>query len=184
MPGRQVAKLTGMNKNKLCWLAALASTCALMATAGEQAHWKWRDANGHIQYSDLPPPKTVAPKDILIRPMPAPPSLVPAASAASAPAASAAASEVAPAVSDVDPALEAKRKQAEQEETAKRKAEETRIAQARAQSCERARAALRTLESGVRIARTNVKGEREFLDDGGREQETQVARGIVASDCR
>ena len=174
MPGRQVAKLTGMNKNKLCWLAALASTCALMATAGEQAHWKWRDANGHIQYSDLPPPKTVAPKDILIRPMPAPQSL----------AASAAASEVAPAVSDVDPALEAKRKQAEQEETAKRKAEETRIAQARAQSCERARAALRTLESGVRIARTNVKGEREFLDDGGREQETQVARGIVASDCR
>ena len=32
------------------------------------AQWKWRGANGQMQYSDLPPPPGVAEKDILQRP--------------------------------------------------------------------------------------------------------------------
>jgi len=38
--------------------------CALPA----QAQWKWRDAAGHVQYSDLPPPSGTPEKDILGRP--------------------------------------------------------------------------------------------------------------------
>lgn len=144
-----------------------------------QAQWKWKDERGQVQYSDLPPPKGTPPERILQRPQPAPPPLVRGASAplaaASAPAAGASA---------VDPALDARRKQAEQDEAARRQAEEARAAQVRAANCERARSALRTLEGGTRIARTNDKGEREFLDDAQRARETQEARQVVQSDCR
>jgi hypothetical protein len=42
---------------------------------------------------------------------------------------------------------------------------------------------MRTLDSGVRIARTNEKGEREFLDDKARAQEVQRTRDALASEC-
>ena len=42
---------------------------ALMAlTSIAHAQWKWRDADGRTQYSDRPPPPSVADKDILQRP--------------------------------------------------------------------------------------------------------------------
>ena len=45
-------------------LAALLLCVALPA----QAQWKWKDANGKVQYSDLPPPAGTPEKDILQRP--------------------------------------------------------------------------------------------------------------------
>lgn len=145
------------------------------------AQWKWRDASGRIQYSDLPPPSSVPERNVLQRPRPAaivaPPPPEGAASAALA-------ASVPAADSTVDPALEAKRKQAEQEEAAKRQAEEQRVAQVRQQNCERARANLRTMESGQRLARINEKGEREIIDDAARARETAQARQAIASECR
>lgn len=155
----------------------------LLAASGmAAAQWKWRDANGRIQYSDLPPPSGVPERNVLQRPRPpaivAPPP--PVEGAASAPlAASAPGAE-----NTVDPALEAKRKQAEQEEAAKRQAEEQRLAQVRQQNCERARANLRTMDSGQRLARINEKGEREIIDDAARARETAQARQAIASECR
>lgn len=156
-------------------LALLGAAVALPAAA----QWKWRGVNGQIQYSDLPPPPGVAEKDILQRPgnsamRGAPPAAAPAASSASAPLLSPKA---------LEPELEAKRKKAEQEQAEKQKAEEQRIAAAKADNCKRAREQMRSIESGMRMARVNEKGEREILDDKGREDEMKRARDMVSSDC-
>jgi len=139
------------------------------------AQWKWRDKGGQVQYSDLPPPSGVAEQDILQRPSGGqrhmPP--LPAASAASA---------ITPRT--VDPELEAKRKKAEQDESAKKKAQDDKVAASRAESCQRAKSYLRTLDDGIRITRTKPNGEREFLDDKQRAEEVQRTRGVIASDCK
>lgn len=149
---------------------ALVGACVALPAA---AQWKWRGANGQIQYSDLPPPPGVAEKDILSRPS------ATASRAAAAPAASA--PPLAP--KGVDSELDAKRKKAEQEEAAKAKAEEQRVAAAKAENCRRARDQIRTLESGMRMARVNDKGEREVLDDKMRAEEMKRARDLANSDC-
>lgn len=160
-----------------CRLAALTLALVGAALAGPAvAQWKWRAANGQIQYSDLPPPPGVAEKDILLRPTGATlraqaATVVPAASAASQPGKA------------VDPELEAKRKKAEQEDAAKAKAEEQRVAAAKAENCSRAREQLRTLDSGIRIARINEKGEREILDDKSRADELKRARDVASANC-
>lgn len=161
-----------------------ALTCAAVLGAllavPAQAQWKWRDKNGQTQYSDLPPPAGVAESDILQRP-----TVAQRGAAAAAPAASGAASG-APALAPKgsDPALEAKRRQAEQEVAAKKKAEDEKVAIAKADNCLRAKAQMRTLDSGVRIARTNDKGEREFMDDAARAAEAKRTQGIIASECK
>ena len=147
------------------------------------AQWKWRDKAGQTQYSDLPPPAGTAEADILLRPNAG------QRRAAAAPVAAAAASDAASAAPRLapkasEPELEAKRRKVEEEAAAKKKAEEARMAVARADNCVRAKAQVRTMESGVRVTRTNEKGEREFLDDATRATEAQRSRGIVASDCK
>ena len=47
--------------------ARSASRRASLALPAE-AQWKWKDKNGHIQYSDLPPPTGTPEKDILMQP--------------------------------------------------------------------------------------------------------------------
>jgi len=54
----------------------------------------------------------------------------------------------------------------------------------RAENCTRAKGQLKTLEDGIRMARTNANGEREILDDKGRADEMQRTRQIISSDCR
>ncbi|HWP18883.1 MAG TPA: DUF4124 domain-containing protein [Burkholderiaceae bacterium] len=162
--------------------ASLALLLGLAVCLPAAAQWKWRDAAGKVQYSDRPPPASVPEKDILQRPggalriaAPAPV----AAAAASAPEASAK-----PAAPAVDKELEARKKKEEQEREAKRRAEEEKLAKARAENCARARSYQQSLESGMRIARTNDKGEREILDDAARAQEMERTRQVIASDCK
>lgn len=166
-------------------IALLAAALALTLALPVSAQWKWRDKTGQTQYSDLPPPAGVTEQDILQRPMigqrkaPTATAVLPTASAASgaaaAPLLAAKASE---------PELEAKRKKVEQEEAAKKKAEETRQAALRAEACTRAQGNLRTFDAGVRVSRTNDKGEREYLDDTARAAEARRAREIIATQCR
>jgi len=165
-------------------MAAAAAVLVLVSLPAE-AQWKWKDKGGRIQYSDLPPPVGTPEQDILSKPTAprrtgaAAPIAASAASAASAPA-TVTAGAPAP---KVDPEFEAKRKRAEGEVTARNKAEEDRIAAAKADNCSRARAQLRTFESGIRVTRTNEKGEREFLDDKQRAEETKHAKDVIAADC-
>jgi hypothetical protein len=161
-----------------------ALTCAAILGAllavPAQAQWKWRDKNGQTQYSDLPPPSGIAESDILQRPN----SAQRAAPAAAVAASGAASGAPALAPKGSDPELEAKRRKTEQDVAAKKKADDEKIAIAKADSCMRAKAQARTLDSGIRIARTNDKGEREFLDDAARASEAKRMQDIIASDCK
>jgi Domain of unknown function (DUF4124) len=158
----------------------LVGSALMLASPAAHAQWKWRDKNGQVTASDLPPPRDVPDKDILQRPeltaRRAAPAAQPAASAASAPGLAAK-----PAT---DPELDKRIKLAEQDAAAKKKAEDDRLASQRRENCSRARNQLATLESGIRITRLNAKGEQEYIDDGTRANETRRARDIIAAECR
>ncbi len=160
--------------------ALLGTTLALPASA----QWKWRGKNG-VQYSDLPPPPGVAEADILQRPSSASRKGITPVAAASAASAASGAQGLAP--KTVDSELEAKRKKTEEEANARKKAdekaEETRVAAAKADNCTRAQAQLRTLDSGVRLAQMNEKGERIVMDDTARASESKRARDMIAQNC-
>lgn len=141
------------------------------------AQWVWRDSRKQMHSSDMPPPKEIPDRDILSRPGPRPDS---APAAVPAPAASA---PVAAAPSKLEAEVSARRQRAAEEEKAKREAEDKATAEARAENCKNARRELAGLESGVRIAVTNDKGEREFLDDKARADATQRTRAIATRDC-
>lgn len=162
--------------------AALALMAAAMLCMPAFAQWKWLDANGNAQYSDRPPPPGTPDSKVLQRPNAAArPSAAPVATTAPASAASS------PVLKTVDPELEAKRKKAEadarQEAAAKAQAETDRLAKSKADNCARAKSQAATLNDGIRIARVNANGEREYLDDNQRAQEASRARSIMASDC-
>ncbi|MFD0667377.1 DUF4124 domain-containing protein [Ramlibacter sp. MAHUQ-53] len=150
----------------------LVAACALPLAV--PAQWQWIDGSGRRVFSDQPPPPGVPERNILRQPTPRTPSVNTGAEpAAQAPAATRAASAQRPAASPpgAQGAAEA------------RKAEEERIAQVRAENCTRARAAKATLDSGMRIARMNDKGEREVMDDAARAAESARVQEIIASEC-
>ena len=167
-------------------VALLAVLAASLIALPAEAQWKWRDKGGHVQYSDLPPPSGTADADILARPSPSmrrstPTGVAPVA----APNSAAVATATASAPRSADPELEAKRKKAEDEAAAKNKAEQERIAAMKLDNCSRARAQMTTLQSGIRLATTNAKtGEREFMDDKQRSDETRSAQQVIANDCK
>jgi len=163
---------------------ACALLCVGLATAqpAPSVPWKYRDAQGRIVVSDLPPPAGVQDKDILERPT------VPVrrAPAPTQPAAASAPADAAPAAlaQRNDPELEARRKKAADEQELKQRVQQEKDAAQRAENCSRAKSHLNALSDGLRIARTNEKGEREILDDKGRAEEMQRARQAIASDCK
>lgn len=167
-----------MSHRPLFALAVLLAACASLPA---QAQWKWRDKSGVVQYSDRPPPRDVAAKDILERPT-APVQARAAAgpgTPASAPAAAAGASVPA----GVDPELQARRRKVEEEAKAKARADQAKAEAVRAEDCQRARAHMRTLTDGGRLARTDDKGERVILDDEARAQEVARAREVISRVC-
>jgi Domain of unknown function (DUF4124) len=149
------------------------ATFSLPATA----QWKWRDKNGVMQFSDLPPPAGIKGEELRTRggSRPVVVAAVPGAAAgASAP-------------KGVEPELEAKRSKAEKEKAEKTKAEQMaeaeRVAIAKRDNCSRAKGHMKSLEDGIRMSRTNASGEREVLDDKARAEEIARTREIIASDC-
>ena len=168
----------------------IAATVLLLATsvAGTPAHgqgtrYKWRDAQGRIQYSDRPPPAGTADKDILARPPGAQQSRViqvlPVGQAPSAPA-----QPAAPAASTAVERMQAQERDKQTRESeAKLKAEEARNKQIRADNCKSAREQMASLRSGMRVARINDKGEREVLDDAQRNAQIQRTQEAINSNC-
>lgn len=176
---RQMARLIA---GLACWMALSAS-----------AQWQWMDRDGRKVYSDRPPPSDILDKNILKRQggLPAQPAAKPAvdgagddpaAAAASAGAAAQAAANM-PKLSGVDKDLEQKKKQAAEAEAAKRKVEDEKLAKAKTESCARAKQGKATLDSGVRMRRTNEKGEREFIDDTVRAEEAKRMQNIIDTTC-
>ena len=151
----------------------------LFAASPALAQWKWKDSRGQVVVSDIPPPRDIPERDVLQKPDTAARRPAAAPSAASATAVADVAAKP-----KVDAELESRRKKAEQEQTDKQKAEEEKVAVQRAENCKRARAHMASLDSGIRLARTNEKGEREILDDKGRAEEMARTRQVIATECR
>lgn len=155
------------------------ASLVLLATGAAQAQWQWIGADGRKVFSDTPPPASVPEKSILKRPGGR---TAPASGDGSEEAAKAT-EAVAPKAPTKDAQLEAKKKQVDEAEAAKRQQELERVAKARVENCERAKRAKATLDSGVRLATTNAKGEREILDEKARAAEGLRLDRIISSDC-
>jgi hypothetical protein len=159
------------------------------------AQYQWIGKDGRKVFSDRPPPADIQEKDILRQPggrraalpqVPVEQADAVGSSAAATPAVAAVkpkADPNAPKISGKDAELEAKKKKLEEEEAAKKKAEQEKVAQARAENCERAKKAVSTFQSGVRVASTNARGEREIMDDNARAAELKRVQAVADRDC-
>jgi hypothetical protein len=170
---------------------------ALAASPVAHAQYKWRDSNGRMVYSDLPPPASVAPSAVLWSParpaLAGPPggSGAPATPQAAAPDSATAvaapnglpASEGAASASMADRELEFRKRRLDRA-AAQEKAEQAQVRETqRAGNCESAQASLRQLDSGMRISRVNRDGQPEVLDDAQREASKVQARQAVKQHC-
>lgn len=155
----------------------------MMAMAAS-AQWQWIDKDGRKVFSDRAPPAEVQEKNILKRPVAraAVASTTAAVADVSAPVPQPAAS--APKLNGIDKDLQDKKKKAEESELAKRKAEEEKVLKAKVENCARAKQAKASLDSGMRIARTNEKGEREVMDDDARASEMKRIQSVIEADCK
>lgn len=184
--------LTALPSRPARALSLIAAGLLLCSALPAHAQWKWRDASGRLQISDLPPPNGTQDKDILQRPAgykPPPVLVLPFASKAEA-AASAAAAASANALSKAEQDRQARQreqekqdKQQEREAIEKHKQQERRYAEQKRENCSRAQENLRMLQDGMRISRRNEQGENIILDDRQRAEEIQRSRAIISSDC-
>jgi hypothetical protein len=163
-------------------LPLILASLALVTSAQAGTQWKWKDASGAVQYSDRPPPAGTPEASILQRPSGA--RAVPAPKPASDADAAASAAKPPAGKASAESELDAKRRKAEEEKEAQRKATEEKNAKIRADNCAQARTYQRTLNDGLRIARTNSKGEREILDDKGRAEEQRRNQEAISSNCK
>jgi hypothetical protein len=149
--------------------AGFAAALALSSAAMAQ-QYKWVDKDGRVQYGDSPPPGVQA------TPMrPATGSPAPASPGAAGPAGKA------PTTSEQDAAF--RKRQEESQKAAQKSDQGEREAAQRKDQCARAQEYVRSLESGQRIALTDSKGERYFLDDDQRAVEISKARAMAQQSC-
>lgn len=96
-----------------------------------------------------------------------------------------AAAPSAPQKSLVERDAEFRKRQLEQQESAKKSEEKNQETADRKQNCETAQAYLRSLQSGNRIGKTDPKtGERVFLEDADRSAENARAQRAVDTNCK
>jgi hypothetical protein len=149
---------------QLVALIASLSVCAAVS-AGEI--YSWKDKDGRINYSDVPPP---APNQ----------SRTMGSTESTRPARAEGATQRSPA----DLEVEFRKREAQKNEAAAKEQKKLAEAEGDRANCEQARNALSGLESGQRIARFNAAGEREYLDDAQIAAEIERARKAVASWCK
>ena len=177
-------------------LPRLVAGVACLAALTAVAQWQWLDKDGRKVYSDRAPPADLPEKNIVKRPAGMAKAAVKAEPTLNADGTAAVASQTAqtasapqaassvPKLSGVDKELMEKKKQAADAEAAKRRAEEGKVAKAKVENCALGKQAKASLDSGLRIARTNAKGEREVLDDAARAAETQRVQNIIDASCK
>jgi hypothetical protein len=155
-------------RKTLLFAAALA-----FAAAATAQQYKWVDRNGRTQYGDAPPPGVKA------TPLrgPAGPAAPPSASATDA------ATRKGP-MTPAEMEADFRKRKLEAEKAQEKQAAASQEAAAKKENCQRAQAYLQTLESGQRIARTDAKGERYYLEDADIAREKTEARQSVQSWCK
>ena len=158
----------------------LIALCLPLAVAA-QGQWKWRDAQGRIQFSDRPPPQGTPEKDILARPAnaPKPVQVVPYGQPASAPPAAPAASTPQERAAANDKARKAS--ESEAKIMAQGNSARPRLVQTTARTP--GNSSLRW-NPAWRVVMVNERGERVIIDDAQRNQELAKVRAVIAADCR
>lgn len=159
------------------FLAAMAALAALASPVTATAQYMWLDEKGTKHFSDMPPPPSVPAGRILKRPGGAP--SAPQHEAAEEKPATPAKAE--PTIAERN--AEFRKRRQEQADKEKKAAEETARAAESAKNCERAREYQRSLDSGERIVRTDKNGERSYLSDEQRAQESRDTRRVLA-ECK
>lgn len=163
---------------KLLRATLIGLACAVPAVC--LAQWQWIDKDGRRVFSDQSPPPEIPAKNILRQPGMRAAIAAPAAEPqADAPKAASSA----PKLSGKEKELEEKKKQADAAAAEKKKALEAEVAKVKSENCARAKRAKATFDSGVRVVRTNDKGEREVMDDAARAAETKRLEAAMAVDC-
>jgi hypothetical protein len=167
---------------KASTLFVLSVSLALCAAAHAQ-QYKWKDSRGRTVYGDVPPAGVNATP---LKGMPTPPSAAPAPAkpAGTAEAAKTAAAKSNKPLTPAEQEMEFRRRVKEAQEAAAKKAKEDQKDRDVAQNCELAREQERTLLNQPRIARTNEKGERYYMDDDQRAQALAKTRQSVAEWCK
>ena len=135
----------------------------LVALVANAQVYEWKDDKGKTHYSDKPP-STAAPARKLADPAPG---------AASQPAQS----------STADRELDYRKRQKDAQEKAEKDRQQQTAAKEKNDACEAARRQLELLDSGERIVQRDANGERFYLDDAQRQQETTRTRQMMQSAC-
>jgi hypothetical protein len=157
----------------LLFLGAL----AFAATALAQ-QYKWVDKDGKVRYGDTPP---AGAKATPLKPPPAgtpPPARIPA-SGESKETNAAPKGPLTPAEQEA----EFRKRQLETQKSREKEQAAAQEVQAKRENCARAQESLRSVEGGGRIARTDAKGERYFLDESQMAQEKAKATAVVNQWC-
>jgi hypothetical protein len=137
----------------------------LAALAGDI--YSWRDAEGRMHFSDVPPAGKEEAKKIR------------GSTPTAAPTAPVALPGAKPAPSLADKDLEFRKRHAESQEAADKAAKEKAAAERKTADCQSARNQLRALEGGQRVSRFNDKGEAIPMDDSQRQAEIERNRQFV-----
>jgi hypothetical protein len=166
-------------------LAALAvAFVAGTFAAGASAQWAWKDDNGRLVYSNIPPPPSVKPTQIVRQPGVAPEAArasTPVYGEVEKPAAAPAPTNISKTYAERD--AEFRKRQQERTDSERKAQEEQQKSAQKAVECERSRGYLRGLEDGARIMRTDAAGNREYLDDAQRAAEIDRMRKAIRELC-
>lgn len=143
--------------------ALLVVALCLALPAGAQIY-QWKDENGKTVISDKPPIGQVRQQKQIDSGSPAKNG------------------QKQPSLADRE--MEFRKRQKEAQEGAEKTRKEETASSEKNENCTNARRQLQALESGERIALRDDKGERYYLDDAQREQETAKARKFVETNCK
>ncbi|HSH54017.1 MAG TPA: DUF4124 domain-containing protein [Methylotenera sp.] len=159
----------------------------MLPTLANAEIYKWKDKDGKVRYSDVPPPSNVKQEALYGKKIPRPtgqPPLAPVEGDATAAinrekAAVKDAADKAP-VSKEDAAAK-RAKDAEQQ----KKEDETKQAELKLkqENCKTAQASLKAYSDGGRLVKANEKGEREYLGDADIEKGKVDAQKDVEKYC-
>ena len=155
----------------------LAVTLALCAGSAGAQMYKWVDKDGKVRYGDSPPPGV---KSTAIRP-PSGPAAAPRPAAAAKDGKDA---KDAKALTPAEKEQDFRKRQADAAKAQEKAETEQRQKAEREESCARMRETLGSLRSGQRIARTDAKGERYFLDDAQVAKEAADAERSYQQSCK
>ncbi len=154
----------------------LALLLALAAGSAAAQTYKWVDSDGKVRYGDSPPPGV---KATAIRGP-----VGPAAPAAAANGKDGKDAKNGRALTPAEQEQEFRKRQADAAKQAEKSAADERQKADREANCSRIQENLRMLQSGQRIARTDAKGERYFLDESQIAKEAADAERTFQQNCK